>query len=38
MESAFPYVKKAVDDAGKEAQRHGVKLTNLGWEALGVDR
>jgi hypothetical protein len=38
MESAFPYVKKAVDNAGKEAQRHGVKLTNLGWEALGIDR
>ena len=38
MQAAFPHVKKSVDNAGKELTRHGLKLTNLGWEANGIDR
>ncbi len=37
IQSAFPNVKAQIANAGKKEERHGVKLTNLGWEALGMN-
>lgn len=35
--AAFPHVGQITEGAGKEEQQHGVKLTNVGWEAMGLD-
>ena len=37
IQSAFPRVKALIADAGKKEERHGVKLTSLGWEAMGMN-
>jgi len=37
FQTGFPYVAQIIGDAGKREQIHGVKLTNQGWEALGLD-
>lgn len=35
--AAFPYVRQVIEAAGKKEQTHGVTLTNIGWEANGLD-
>jgi hypothetical protein len=37
FQAVFPVVKQVIDGEGKLDQRQGVKLTNQGWEALGLD-
>lgn len=37
IQTAFPYIVRVIDGAGKEEQRHTVKLTSEGWEANGLD-
>ncbi len=37
VQAAFPMVKFILDGAGKKESQHAVKLTSLGWEALGLD-
>lgn len=34
---AFPYVKNEIDGIGTKEEQHSLKLTNLGWEANGLD-
>lgn len=36
IQAAFPAVKALIDAAGKREDRHGVKLTSIGWEANGL--
>jgi DNA-binding PadR family transcriptional regulator len=36
IQAAYPGVKAIIAGVGKEEGRQGVKLTNLGWEALGL--
>ena len=38
IQAAFPHVKTLIAEAGKKEERHGVKLTSIGWEALGLAR
>ncbi|MGO1541437.1 MAG: hypothetical protein ACTHZI_01490 [Luteimonas sp.] len=38
IQNAFPVVKESISGAGSKLQSHGVQLTNLGWEANGIDR
>lgn len=37
FQAAFPYARQIIEDAGSKVQRHAVKLTSIGWEALGLD-
>jgi len=38
FQASFPYARQIIEGAGSKEQRHGVKLTSLGWEALGLDK
>jgi hypothetical protein len=35
--AAFPYVGQIIEGAEKKDEKHGVKLTSVGWEANGLD-
>jgi hypothetical protein len=35
--AAFPVVAQIAENAGKKEEQHALKLTNLGWEAKGLD-
>lgn len=37
MQEAFPQLKRTLEGVGSEESKHGVELTNLGWEANGLD-
>jgi len=37
FQAAFPHAGQIIENAGKEAEQHGVKLTSAGWEARGLD-
>ena len=37
IQKAFPDVKRTLDGSGTEQSKHDVKLTNVGWEAVGLD-
>ncbi|MBC7489255.1 MAG: hypothetical protein H7240_03970 [Glaciimonas sp.] len=37
VQAAFPYIRTMIDGAGKQEQAQGIKLTNQGWEALGLE-
>ncbi|MCW5221936.1 hypothetical protein D8B23_10730 [Verminephrobacter aporrectodeae subsp. tuberculatae] len=37
IQTAFPKVGAVIEGAEKKEQKHQVKLTSLGWEAIGLD-
>lgn len=37
LQALYPAIKSSIEHAGSELQSHGVHLTNLGWEANGID-
>ena len=37
VQVAYPAIKRTLDGAGTSQQSHSVKLTNVGWEAVGID-
>jgi len=38
MQAAFPTIKEAIDEAGKEEVGHPVVLTSVGWESVRLNR
>lgn len=37
VQTAFPEIRTAIADAAGQELKHGIKLTSLGWEAVGLD-
>ena len=37
IQTAFPYIRTMIDGASKQERAQGIKLTNQGWEALGLE-
>lgn len=38
LQASFPQVTTFIENAGKKEERHGVKLTSIGWEAVGLEK